>query len=138
MTGIAGVTWIACWFWAFSFAYSDSFFLYNRHSRLPAFFAAWLGSGLIFASACFQWTSRRPILAACLWHSVGVVASVCPLLIVSAVLARAPVPWRLSGDDALGVGIDFMVLCALGVASVVLLAVGLALRGAIRGKERTS
>jgi hypothetical protein len=126
------VAWLTFWLWAFSLAFSDSFFVYNRHSRLPTFTAAWLGSAGILASACSQWTSRRPILAASLWHLVGAIASMCPLVLVSALLSRAPEPWHLSGDDAMGVGIDFLILCALGALSVVLLPVGLALREAIR------
>ena len=46
--------WMSFWFWAFSFGFSDSFFAYDRHSRLPPFAAALIGAAGIFASALAQ------------------------------------------------------------------------------------
>jgi len=128
----AGALWLTFWFWAFSFAYSNSFFVYNPHSRLPVFGAALLGAGGIFVSAVVQWRARKSIVAACLGHAVGVVASLCPLLAVSALLRRAAGPWRPSADDAMGTGMDFLLLAGVGLASLAVLASGLALRGVWR------
>jgi hypothetical protein len=116
------------WFWAFSLAYSDSFFAYNRHSRLPVLAAGLLGAGTIFVSAVAQWRARRSAAAACLRHVGAVVFSLCPLLAMSALLSRAAPPWRPSADDAMGTGIDLLLLVGAGVATLVVLAVGLALR----------
>ena len=38
-------------------------------------------------------------------------------------LSRAPEPWHLSGDDAMGVGIDFLLLCGIAAACLVVLLV---------------
>lgn len=130
-----GAVWLTFWFWAFSLAYSDSFFAYNRHSRLPVLAAALLGAGGIFASAVVQWRARRSVVVACLRHAVGVAASLCPLLVVSALLRRAEGRWRPSADDAMGTGIDFLLLTMVGIASVVVLAAGLAWRSLRRRRE---
>lgn len=127
------VAWMAVWFWTFSFAFSDSFFTYNRHSRLPVFAAAWVASGTILWSAWLQWRRRGPILRALLRHAAGAAGSVALLVVVSAVLARAPDPWHPSADDAMGTGIDFLMLSALGVASLVALGVALGMRRAVAG-----
>jgi len=116
------------WFWAFSLAYSSSFFSYNRHSRLPVFAAALVGAAGIFASAVVQWRAPRSVVGACLRHAVGVAASLFPLAAVSALLHRADGPWRPSADDAMGTGIDFLLLTGVGMASLAFLASGLALR----------
>jgi hypothetical protein len=133
-----GALWLTVWFWVFSLAYSDSFFAYDHHSRLPVFAAALLGAGGIFASAAAQWRGRRSIVAACLRHAVGVAVSLCPLLAVSALLSRADPPWRPSADDAMGTGIDFLLLTSVGVASLAVLAAGLALRNLWRRRARAT
>lgn len=124
----AGALWMTFWFWAFSLAYSSSFFAYNRHSRLPVFAAALVGAAGIFASAVVQWRAPRSVVRACLRHAVGVAASLFPLVAVSALLHRADGPWRPSADDAMGTGIDFLLLTGVGMASLAFLASGLALR----------
>jgi F0F1-type ATP synthase membrane subunit c/vacuolar-type H+-ATPase subunit K len=124
----AGAMWMAFWFWAFSFAYSDSFFAYDRHSRLPVFAAALLGAGGILGSAVAQWRAVRSVVGACLRHAVGVAASLCPLVAVSALQRQAGPPWRPSADDAMGVGIDFLLLMGAGIASLAVLASGLTVR----------
>ena len=139
LIGAIFLGWAGFWFWVFSFAYSDSFFLYNRPARLPVLFAAWLGACAILASAIWQWRRqgrrRGSILAACLRHAIGVALSLCPLLVVSAVLRRAPPPWRPSADDAMGTGIDFLILCGLGIVSVAVLALALSARRISRGRQ---
>jgi hypothetical protein len=127
MYAFAGI-YLAFWFWAFSFAYSSSFFAYNQHSRIPAFIAALAGAALILISVVAQWRSRRGLWTACFRHAVGVLIALCPLGLTLAVLVRAPEPWRPSADDAMGIGINLMLLAGLGVCSVTGLAVGLWLR----------
>ena len=46
-----------------------------------------------------------------------------PLAGMGALLVRAPAPFHLSGDDAMGVGIDFMVLTAASIASALVLGI---------------
>lgn len=128
---LVGMAWMAFSFWAFSYSFSNSFLLYNRHSRLPVFGAALLGAGAILGSAYVQWRRHRPLLVACVRQAIGAALALAPLVVVSAVLGRAPDPWHPSADDAMGSGIDFLVLCALGIVSVILLAIALAVRGVI-------
>jgi len=122
------VVWTVLWFWTFSLAYSRSFFAYDRHSRIPVFVAALMGALGIFASAAWQWRSRRSPWAACLRHVGSVVLSLCPLVATSALLHRAPPPWRPSADDAMGIGIDFLLLVGAGIGTLVALGGALALR----------
>jgi hypothetical protein len=127
-----GAAWMAFCFWAFGWAYSHSFFAYNRHSRLPVFAAALVGAGGIFVSAAAQWRAQRHILATCLRHAVGVALALCPLVAVSGLLHRAPHPWRPSADDAMGTGIDFLLLVGAGIASLLLLAGAVTMRRLLR------
>jgi hypothetical protein len=131
MYAFAGI-YLAFWFWAFSFAYSSSFFAYNQHSRIPAFIAALAGAALILISFVAQWRSRRGLWNAFLRHAVGVLIALCPLGLTLAILVRAPEPWRPSADDAMGMGINLILLAGLGVCSVTGLAVGLWLRNVRR------
>jgi len=135
---VAGALWLSFWFWAFSLAYSDSFFEYDRHSRLPVLAAALVGAAGIFASTVVQWRSRRSIVARCVRHAFGVAASLCPLLAVSALLRRADPPWRPSADDAMGTGIDFLLLAGAGIASVAVLGAGLGLQNVWRRRAGTT
>jgi hypothetical protein len=127
--GLLLLAWAALAFWTFSFAFSGSFFRWNLPSRLPPFVAAWAGATLLPVSAAWQWARVRrqacgPFEALGL-HVAGAALSVAPLLLVTAVQRRMPEPWRLSADDAMGVGIDLLILLGAAVASTVLL--GLAL-----------
>ena len=125
------LAWTGLAFWAFSFSYSSSFFQYSRPSRLPPFVAALLAV-LIPISGVRQWRRVRlgktSALRAWIAHALAAAASLAPLALVAAILARAPDPWRLSGDDAMGVGLNFLGLAALGVASALILGVALAMR----------
>jgi hypothetical protein len=128
--------WLAFWFWAFSFAYSDGFFRYERCSRLPVFAAALLGAVVIPGSARRAWR-RRTLWAALVAHLAGVVCGLAPLALVSALSSRLPGPCRLSADDAMGAGIDFMLLVGVSLLSTVALVGAWALRrrpaGAVEG-----
>ena len=127
-TAIA-VVWVGFWFWAFSYAYSASFFSYNLCSRLPTFIVSLMAAVAIPASALMQWRrQRRDVLPTVLNHGLATAASLCPLVIVSIVLSRLQGPCHLSGDDAMGVGIDFVMLAILGVVSIGVLTLGLAVR----------
>lgn len=126
---VTAVGWVAFWFWAFSFAYSSSFFLYNPHSRIPTFATTLLAICGVPASALIQWRSvrvgrRRPLGAL----AVHAAASCCLLAVPLATafaLSRASTPWRLEAD---GVGIDNAALLLVAVASLVVLGVALRVR----------
>lgn len=122
--------WAGLWFWAFSFAYSDGFFLYDRHSRIPIFVAALAAAILIPISAVVQWKrydkARRGGVRTLLTHvATCLVILAVPSAVFSA-LARAPRPWRLEADDAMGAGIDFLLLCSIAILSIGVLGVAIA------------
>ena len=48
------------------------------------------------------------------------------MMLVAALLARVPGPWKLSADDAMGVGISFLMLVAMAIVSGLVLALALA------------
>jgi len=129
---IISAGWIALWFWAFSFAFSDSFFEYDRHSRIPAFLAALVCVSVIPASAFLVWRQvvegRRSSVAALVIHLLTTIGALALPLAVTHVLVRAPQPWRLEADDAMGVGIYFAALLLVATMSVIFLAVALVIR----------
>ena len=128
------VGWIGFWFWAFSFAFSDNFFEYNLHSRLPTFLAALFCVSAIPLSALLALRQvvdgHRPPIAALGIHLARTIAAIAVPLAVMFVLARVPHPWRLEADDAMGVGIGFAALFLVAALSIVLLAIALVIRRA--------
>jgi hypothetical protein len=122
----AFAVWIVLAFWAFSLGSSSSFFAYNLPSRLPPFLAAFAAAVALPVSAHLQWqrVTREKVtpLRGWLVHTAVAAGSLVPLPVIAALLARAPRPWHLSGDDAMGVGIDFLLLLAAAGFSSVLLA----------------
>lgn len=124
------LAWSAFAFWAFSFAFSDNYFRYSLASRLPVFVAAFAAAVAIPCSAAWQWHRARTGRATRLWawlgHVVGCALCLAPFMAVTAVLSRLPSSWRLSADDAMGAGIDFLMLLALAIGSGILLAGALA------------
>lgn len=128
--GILGaglVAWAAFAFWLFSYSFSSSFFRYNQPSRLPPFIAACLGAIVIPVSGFVQWrrVRRRSAspLAAALFHVAVSTVALGPLVIVAAILAHAPEPWHPSADDAMGVGIDFLILVGIALTSVIVMSI---------------
>jgi hypothetical protein len=128
---IALLAWLAFAFWLFSFSYSDGYFRYSLASRLPLFLVAFAVAVAIPCSAAWQWLrvrrARTTRLRAWLAHALTCALAFVPFFLVTAVLVRLPSRWRLSADDAMGAGIDFLMLLALAIASGVVLAVALAL-----------
>lgn len=128
--------WIACWFWAFSFALDDSFFDYNRHSRIPAFLSALVCIFVIPLSALFMWRrfieGRGSPVAALVIHLMVTFAALALPLAVTHLLAHAPQPWHLEADDAMGVGIYMAALALVAVLSVIVLAIALVIQRARR------
>ena len=141
LLGVAGCGWLAFWFWAFSLAYSDGFFLYNHHSRLPTFAGALLCACVLPLSTLRQWRQvahgHRGALAALLAHGLTSLVALAVPFSLTLILSRAPRPWRLEADDAMGVGIDNAVLLILAMLSVVILATALALERYRRRRRST-
>jgi uncharacterized membrane-anchored protein len=119
--------WTAFAFWAFSLSYSTSFFQYDLASRLPPFIAALAGAIAIPVSARHQLkrVSRNECspMKGWLLHAATCVAAVLPLALTAAILSRVPGPMHLSGDDAMGVGLNFLMLVLVAIVSGCLLAV---------------
>lgn len=90
--------WIAFWFWAFSSADSDGFFLYHHHFRIPIFAAALLAATLIPISAAVQWRryhkTRRSGLRSLITHSTTCLIVLAAFLAVFCGLSAAERPWR--------------------------------------------
>lgn len=124
--------WAALAFWTFSWSYSSSFFEHNLVARLPPFVAALLGALALPSSAIFFWRrtrlGRTSRFRAWLGHCVGAGLSLVPLLVVATLQAQAPRSWRPSADDAMGTGIDFLILAAAAIASCALLGLVLGLQ----------
>jgi hypothetical protein len=129
--------WLTFWFWAFSFAYSDSYFEYDPRSRIPVFATALLGAMAVAGSGYFAWTRQPTLLRALGLHGCGVAIGLAPLALTSLVLSRAPGRWHLEADDAMGAGIDFSILVGLSLASSVGLVTCWAIRAAARRKGIT-
>jgi hypothetical protein len=135
MRSIAGALllagWAAFWFWAFSFAYSDSFFLYNRHSRIPILIVAVMAAVLVPISAVHQWKQHvkegRKTVQSLLTHGATSLIILSAPFAVTWILSKASRPWRLGADDAMGAGIDLLYLFAIATASIATLGVALAL-----------
>ena len=129
--------WAAFWFWAFSFAYSDSFFLYNRYSRIPILVAAVAAAILIPISALHQWKRHakegRGRMRAVLTHAAACFIILGAPFTVSWALSKAPRPWRPSADDAMGAGIDLLLLLAIAALSIA--ALGIAVKVSRPGRQ---
>ncbi len=111
---IVFLTWMAGWFWAFSFAYSDRFFRYNLGSRLPFLLPALLAVALppLSGWAVLRRFFRRT-LSALKASLVHLIVTIVPLALYWAVygftVVRAKSSDRIAfeADEAMGIGIDF-------------------------------
>lgn len=124
---VALTAWTAFAFWAFSLSYSASYFQYDLPSRLPPFIAALAGAIAMPVSARYQLgrVSRNECspIKGWLTHAATCVAAVLPLALTAAILSRVPGPMHLSGDDAMGVGLNFLMLVLVAIVSGCVLAV---------------
>lgn len=111
------VAWAAFAFWLFSFSYSSSFFRWNLAARLGPFLGAWLAAVAFPVAAAWEISryarGRHGALVAWLRQLGWTVLAFLPFLAVTALQRRLPDPFRLSADDAMGVGIDFLILLVL-------------------------
>jgi hypothetical protein len=126
------IGWSALAFWVFSLSYSTSYFHYSLASRLPPFVAAFGGAIAIPVSAylLLQRVARRQLSPVRAWlsHAGLCVVAVVPLAVTAAVLSRIRGPMHLSGDDAMGVGINFAILVLIAMVSCLFMAVVLAVK----------
>lgn len=127
---LAALAWTGFAIWLFGFSFSDHYFEYSLPSRLPPFLAALFSALVIPVSGARQFLHVRRTqttrVQAWFTHAIVTALSILPLMLTSALLSRAPEPWKLSGDDAMGVGIDFLFLSAIAIFSILLLTVALA------------
>jgi len=124
---VALTAWTAFAFWAFSLSYSTAYFQYDLASRLPPFIAALAGAIAIPVSARYQLKrvgrNECSPIKGWLLHAATCVAAVMPLALTAAILSRVPGPMHLSGDDAMGVGLNFLMLVLVAIVSGCILAV---------------
>ena len=129
---VAYLCWAGFWFWAFSFAYSDSFFRYNLATRLPVLL---LVLGAVAVPPWSDWMVLRKAHSGA-WSrvtawAVHLTATALPLAVFWGLTAAAVLVARAFGasafgaDDAMGVGIDFMLCAAVVVAFDVAIGAGL-------------
>jgi len=115
--GVALLAWAGFAFWLFSFSFSSSFFRWNLAARLGPFVGAWLAAVALPVAGAWELAGfargRRGALAAWLRHLGWTVLAFVPFLAVTALQRRLSDPFRLSADDAMGVGIDFLILVVL-------------------------
>jgi hypothetical protein len=135
---VALAVWAAGWVWGFAFSYSNSYFSYDLCSRLPVFGAAMLGAVAIPVGAVFLWRRLASVVALVIGQAGVALASVAPLAGTTFVLSRIPGRCHLSGDDAMGAGINFLLLAATGVVSVGVMGVAAAIRRARSGTAPAS
>ena len=120
---VAYLGWAGFWFWAFSFAYSDSFFRYNLATRLPVLLLAlgavavppWSAWMVLRKARSGTW-SKMMAWAVHLMVTTLPLAAFWALTSAAVLIARAFGANAFSADDAMGVGIDFMVCAAVVVA----------------------
>jgi hypothetical protein len=121
MIAAAGwIAWTATWAWLLTFSFSDSYFKYDLCSRGLVFIAAMVGA-LVLPVGLLRVSRRANSIVGLLVRFGGVVAlSLFPLAATSFALSRLPGQCHLSGDDAMGAGIDFILLsgAAMGIGSV--------------------
>lgn len=115
---LAGTLWLMFCAWMFAFSYSDSYFEYNRCSRIPVFAAAMIGSAAIPVGAFLVLRRFNGVFGAIVGQ-IGVSGlSLVPLAATTFLLSRLPGACHLSADDAMGAGIDFLLLAVIAVFSV--------------------
>jgi hypothetical protein len=125
---VAFLAWMAIWFWAFSLAYSSSFFQYDLGTRLPFLFLSLLAVAVPPPSS--YWVVSRTIRmksSATRAGLINLVVSALPLLLFSAVyflwvyLFQGPGRVAFEADEAMAIGIDFALCMGVFVATNVLL-----------------
>jgi hypothetical protein len=108
--------WLAACFWLFSFQYSSSFFRYHLDTRLP--FLALSLLVVVVAPLSGYWAisrvlrGRSSVVGAALRHALVSAAPVALFFGVSVVwkaLSRHSRSLMIEADEAMGIGIDFMI-----------------------------
>ena len=128
---LVGGLWLSFCVWMFAFSYSDSYFSYSHCSRIPVFAAALVGSAAIPSGAILVWRQFNNVVALII-AQVGVSSlALLPLAATTFLLSRVPGPCHLSGDDAIGAGIDFLLLTGIAALSVA----GVAIAGILRSSK---
>lgn len=134
---VAAALWLSLCVWLFAFSYSDSYFRYSHCSRIPVFAAAMIGATAIPVGALLVWRRFKSALGVIVGQ-VGVsLVALGPLSATSFVLSRIRGDCRLSADDAMGAGIDFLLLVGIAAAFVALLAVASLIRSRRRDRDRS-
>ncbi len=121
---VAFIVWMGGWFWAFSFAYSSSFFKYHLGTRLPFLVLALVAVTVPPLSG--YWAVTRTLR-----RKISVIRAVglnlgfsgLPLSVFWVVhaiwlkLGTGPGRSAFEADEAMGVGIDFLLCLTVFVAT---------------------
>lgn len=139
---IAFVTWMIGWFWAFTFARSDSFFEHHLGTRLTFLLLALLSVAVPplsdFTLLKRVSTKRSSALSAAIVH---LLVTISPIFLYWAAYASWVVVARRSGriafeaDETMGIGIDFAVCIGLFVVANVLFWLALPAMQALRKRS---
>jgi hypothetical protein len=135
---LALTAWLSFCVWMFAFSYSDSYFKYSQCSRIPLFAAAMVGAAVIPVGAFLVFRRLGSALGAILAQVVVSALGLAPLAATSFLLSRMRGPCRLSGDDSMGVGINFLLLCGIAALSVAAVALAAMVRSANRARRAGS
>jgi len=129
---LVGVLWLGFCVWLFAFSYSNSYFKYADCARIAVFAAAMLGAAVIPAGAFLVLRRLEGALAVILWQAGVSLLGLLPLAVTNFLLSRIRGACRLSGDDSMGAGIDFLLLAAIAALSVAAAGLVAAMRAARR------
>jgi hypothetical protein len=140
---IAFAAWIAVWFWAFSFAFSASYFWYHLPSRLTFFLLA-LASAAAPPLSGF-WVIKRfaahrfSAFKGCVTH---LLVTAIPVLLfwgvgsASVLIANRFGRLAFEADEAMGIGLQFLMCVAVFLAGNVLLWIALPIVSAFQKRAR--
>lgn len=140
---LASGLWLGFCVWMFAFSYSDSYFKYSHCSRIAVFAAALIGSAAIPGGAILVWRRFNGILVRVVAQLGVSLLSLFLLAATSFLLSRIRGACHLSGDDAMGAGINFLLLTAIATIAVAGMAIGAIVRskrgpGARQASSRAS
>jgi hypothetical protein len=88
-----------------------------------------MGAVIMLAGLALQWRRIRGAIGLFLGQAAVSLVALAPLAATTATLSRVRGPCHLSGDDAMGAGIDFLFLSGIAIAFVV----GVTIAGLVRG-----
>ena len=142
MLALGFALWVVAWFWFFSFQYSSGFFRYHLDTRLP--FLALSILVVIVAPLSGYWWLKQFLryriggVRAVVYHAL---VSAAPLALFGCVhaswlsLANRTGRTAFEADEAMGIGINFIVCTNVVLLSYVLVGIAMIVVGISRHKK---